>query len=181
MFVNLLLLALFIIIAGVGFFQGTVKLVIALFTFYVSVVLASLYFKFMALWFTRRGTSAIIADALSFFLILFICFVILLGMALYTFRYVRFPGRLEFVDRILGVVVGVVLGVLAASIIAMVLQYAFITHNAGNEYPITRALQRSTQTSTLLQLLIYNILPRLFAIVSPFLPDAAIPFFNPVR
>lgn len=179
MFVNLVLMALFLIVTGTGFFQGTVKLVIALVTFYISVVLASLYFKFLATYF--KNTSPVIAESVSFFIILAICFVILLAMALYTFRYVRFPGRLEYVDRILGVVFGVVFGVLLACVTAMILQYAFISHSAGNEYPISRALQRSTRSSQLVQVLIYNILPRLFAAVSPFLPDAALPFFNPTR
>ena len=179
MFVNLFLIALFLVVTGTGFFQGTVKLLIALVTFYVSVVLASLYFKFLATYF--KNTSAIVAESVSFFLILALCFAILLAMALYTFRYVRFPGRLEYVDRILGVVLGVVFGALVACVVAMILQYAFISHSAGNEYPITRALQRSTRGSQLVQILIYNILPRLFTAVSPFLPDAALPFFNPTR
>lgn len=177
MFVNLLLMGLFLIITGAGFFQGTIKLVIALLTFYVSVVLASLYFKFLATFF---NTGPVVAEAISFFIILAISFALLLAMALYTFRYVRFPGRLEYLDRIIGVGFGVILGVIVASIVAMVLHYMFISHSAGNEYPITRALQNSTRSSTLLRLLIYNILPRMFALVSPFLPDAAIPFFNPV-
>lgn len=181
MLIDLLLLFLFIIIAGIGFFQGTIKLIIALVTFYASVVLASLYFKFLSLQFVKRGTSSIVADATSFFMILAVCFVLLLAMALYTFRYVRIPGRLEFVDRILGVVFGVVLAVVFTSIVAMVLQYLFITNNAGNPYPISRAIQSSTRSSTLLPLLIQRILPQLFTVVSPFLPDAAIPFFNPIR
>lgn len=179
MFVDLLLLAFFLVITGLGFFQGTIRLVIALVTFYASVILASLYFKFLSLFFTRRGTSAIVADAVSFFILLAICFIVLLAAALYTFRYLRLPGKLEYLDRILGVVFGVVLGVIFTSIVAMVLQYAFITHNAGDPYPISRALQNSTRVSTFRPLLIFNILPRLFTTVAPFLPDAAIPFFQP--
>lgn len=179
MFVNVILMALFLIVTGAGFFQGTVKLVIAIVSFYMSVVLASLYFKLMATYF--KNTSPVVAEAVSFFIILTLCFIMLLAMSLYTFRYVRFPGRLEYLDRILGVAFGVVLGVISASIIAMVLQYMFISHHAGNEYPITRALQRSTQSSVLLQLLIHNILPKLLTLLSPFMPEAAIPFFNPRR
>lgn len=179
MFVDFLLLIFFLIVVATGFFQGTIKLLIASVTFYASIILASLYFKFVSLAFTRRGTSPIIADSLSFFLILTIAFVFLLTMALYTFRYIRMPGRLEYVDRMLGVVLGVVLGVILASILAMVLHYAFVTHSAGNGYPITRWLQGSTRNSTLRQALIFNILPQLYASVAPFLPDAALPFFRP--
>ena len=179
MFVDLLLLFGFIVITATGFFQGTIKIMIALVTFYASVILASLYFKFAALYIARRGTSPVIADAVSFFLILAICFILLLAAGLYTFRYVRFPGRLEFVDRIMGVMLGVVLGVVFMSIIGMVLQFLFITNHIGDPYPITRSLQSSTQTSTLLPLLITKILPQVFNTVSPFLPEAALPFFRP--
>lgn len=181
MVVDLFLLVVFIIVTGVGFFQGTIKLAIAILTFYASIILASLYFKFLSLYMLRRGTSSVVADAVSFFLILTICFIILLAAALYTFRYVRLPGRLEFVDRIIGVVLGVALAVVVTSILSMVLHFLFITNNAGNPYPITRALQSSTRASTLRPLLIFNILPQLFTLISPFLPDAALPFFNPRR
>jgi uncharacterized membrane protein required for colicin V production len=181
MFIDILLLIIFLVIAATGFFQGTIKILIAILSFYASVVLASLYFKFMALAFARSGTSPIVADSLSFFLILAICFILLLAMALYTFRYVRIPVRLEFVDRLLGLVFGVILGVVFTSILAMMLHYAFVTHSAGDLYPLTRAIQNSTRTSTFRQLLIFNILPQMYTVVSPFLPDAALPFFNPRR
>lgn len=179
MFIDLLLLCIFLVVAGVGFFQGTIKLLIAIITFYASTVLASLYFKFLALAMVQRGTSSIVADAISFFLILAICFAILLAAALYTFRYVKLPGQLDFVDRVFGLTLGLVLGVLASSVVAMVLQFLFISHSAGNPYPLTRWLQSSTQGSQMLPLLMGNILPRLFTAVSPFLPEAALQFFNP--
>jgi membrane protein required for colicin V production len=181
MFVDALLLLIFIIVAGVGFFQGTIKLFIAIITFYASIVLASLYFKFLSSFLSRRGTSPVVSDAISFFLIITVCFIILLAAGLYTFRYVRMPGRLEYLDRILGVVLGILLGVILSSIVAMVLQFLFITNNAGNPYPISRALQASTRSSNLLRVLIFNILPQLFNTVAPFLPDAALPFFSPGR
>jgi uncharacterized membrane protein required for colicin V production len=181
MFIDILLLSLFVVITGVGFFQGTIKLTIALITFYASVILASLYFKFLALYMSRRGTSPIVADAVSFFIILAVCFALLLAMSLYTFRYVRIPGKLEYVDRIFGVVLGVVLGVVSAGVLAMVLQFAFVSHSAGNEYPISRFVQNSTRSSTLQRVMIVRILPQLYTSVSPFLPDAAVPFFNPSR
>ena len=178
MFVDLLLLSGFIIITALGFFQGTIKLVIALITFYASVILASLYFKFAASYIARRGTSPIIADAISFFLILAICFILLLAAALYTFRYVRFPGKLEFIDRIMGLMFGIVLGVVCMSILGIILRFLFISHSIGDPYPITRSLQNSVRTSTVLPLLIQNIMPQIFRLVGPFIPDAALPFFN---
>lgn len=178
MFVDLLLLFGFIIISALGFFQGTVKLVIALVTFYASVILASLYFKFAASYIARSGTSPIIADAVSFFLILAICFILLLAAALYTFRYVRFPNKLEFIDRILGLLFGIVLGAVGMSIVGMVLRFLFVSHSIGDPYPLTRSLQSSTRTSNILPLLIENIMPQIFRIIGPFIPEAALPFFS---
>lgn len=179
MFIDILLLFLFIIVAGIGFFQGTVKLTIALVTFYASIILSSLYFKFASSYISRGGTSEVVSDAISFFIILLICFLILLAAAVYTFRYVKLPGRLDLLDRVLGVGLGIILGVVVTSVVAMVLTFLFVSNNAGSVYPITRAIQSSTRGSTLRTLLLSNILPQLFTAVSPFLPDAALPFFNP--
>lgn len=181
MFIDILLLLLFIVITGLGFFQGTIRLLIAIIALYASVILSSLYFKSLSLYMSGSGTNAVVADAVSFFVILLVAFLILFSLSLYTFRYLRLPGRLEFLDRMLGVVLGVFFGVILTSLVAMILQYAFITHSAGDFYPLTRAIQRSTRSSVLRELLIFNILPRLYATVAPVLPDAALPFFSPGR
>lgn len=182
-FVDLLFFVLLIAITAAGFFKGTIRLIIAVITFYASIVLASLYFRFLALFFTARGTSDAIANGISFFLILFLCFVILFSAGVYTFRYVRISGRLDYLDRLLGAIVGLVMAAMVAVIVAIVLRYTFI-HNdpaATASFPLTRAFQGSVRRSSLLPLLIDYILPRLYVILGPFLPDAARPFFQPGR
>lgn len=182
-FVDLILLVLLIAITAVGFFKGTIRLIVAVITFYASIVLSSLYFRFLTVFFTRRGTSAAVADAISFFVILFICFLILFMAGVYTFRYVRFPGQLDYLDRMLGAVFGLVLAAMVAVIVAIVLHYTFIRHNVADSasFPLTRSFQGSVQKSTLMPLLIDQVLPRLYVTLGPLLPDAAQPFFQPNR
>jgi uncharacterized membrane protein required for colicin V production len=182
-FVDILLLLVIIGITATGFFNGTIHLLIAVVSFYASIVLSSLYFRFLAVFFTRRGTSEVVADSLSFFVILVLCFIILFVSGTYTFRYVRFPGRLDYLDRMLGVIAGLVLASMVAVIIAIVFHFAFIRHNvaATANFPLTRTFQTSVQRSTLVPLLIEHVLPRLYVTVGPLLPDAAQPFFRPGR
>lgn len=182
-FVDLLLVLLFIVITATGFFQGTIRLVIALVAFYASIVLASLYFRFLAVFFTRRGAGAPVADSISFLLILVFCFVILYAAGAYTFRYVRLSGNLDYLNRIFGTVLGLILAALVAAVMSMVLHYAFVRHDlaATANVPFTATFQRSVRNSSLRPFLLDRLLPRLYRSVSPFLPEAAQPFFQPTQ
>lgn len=180
-FVDVLLMILLIAVIATGFFQGAIRTVIALVTFYASIVLASLYFRFLAIFFVRRGTNERIAESISFFIILLLCFVILFVASAYTFRYIRLPGRLDFLDRVVGTLLGVVLAAMVGVIVAVILSYAFVRYDAAAtaSFPLTAAFQRSVRSSTLRPLLLNKGLPRLYTAVAPFLPEAAQPFFSP--
>lgn len=181
--IDLVLILVLLGTIALGFFKGTIKLLVSLFAFYASVVLAGLYFRFMATFFTSRGTAPQVANAISFFLILFACFVLLALAGLYTFRYIRLPGRLDYLDRILGTVLGVGLAVLLTGILAMLLNYVFVENTSAqaNSLPIMGFLQRSVRGSTVCSLLINRILPTVYTLVGPFLPEAALTMFNPVQ
>jgi membrane protein required for colicin V production len=144
-------------------------------------VLASLYFRFLAVFFTRRGTTSQIAESISFFVILLLCFVVLFAAGVYTFRYARMPGRLDYLDRIVGTLLGLLLAALVSVVLAMVLNYAFVRNDpaASASMPLTRGFQASVRSSALSPLLLEFVLPRLYRSVAPFLPDAAQPFFRP--
>ncbi len=180
-FVDLLLAVLFIAIVAIGFFQGTIRTTIALMTFYASTVLASLYFRFLAVFFTRRGTTAAVAESISFFVILLLCFVILFAASIYTFRYVYFSGRFDFFDRVFGTLLGLVLAAMVGVIIVMVLSYAFVRNDAAATatFPLTTSFQRSVRGSTLRPYLLEYVLPRLYRSMAPLVPEAAQPFFQP--
>lgn len=180
-FVDILLIIVFLITVGLGFFKGTIKFVISIVAFYASIVLASLYFRFLAIFFVKRNTSEPVANAISFFLILFLCFVIFLIAGLYTFRYLKMPGRLDYIDRILGMVLGFGMAILAIGIISMLLHYTFVQHNpaASASFPLANSFQSSVRGSVLRPLLIGRILPVLYNLVAPFLPESALAFFTP--
>lgn len=180
MLTDLVLLVLFVTVVGIGFWGGAIRTVIALVAFYASLVLASLYFKFVSVFITRRGIGDIIADALSFVAVLVFAFAILVTLSLYTFRYIRIPSQLEFFDRLLGAALGIVLAVAVLTTVTMLLHYTFIAAGAGGEGVVGSFLRRGTQESALVPLLTANLLPRLFVTVGPFVPDTALPLFRPV-
>lgn len=181
MITDLLLLLVLVVLAITGFFQGAIKLLLALLTLYASILLASLYFKFVALYLVRYAFSPVLADISSFCLVLLACFLILLAAGLYTFRYIRLPSRFELLDRIVGMVFGILLGIVASSLIAMLLRYAFIDHDLASQMslPLVRTFQASTRSARLLPVLLMHVMPQVYTLVAPLLPDAAVPLFSP--
>jgi membrane protein required for colicin V production len=107
-------------------------------------------------------------------------FGLLLAASLYTFRYLRVPARLEIVDRLLGSGVGIVFGFVISSIAGLVLRTLFVTHSLGGQgsLALLRGLQNSVRSSSLSPLLVEQIVPQLYTVLSPFLPDAARAFFS---
>lgn len=180
MLTDLLLLVLFVTVVGVGFWGGILRTVIALVSLYASLVLAGLYFKFVSVFVTRRGIADTVADTLSFIAVLLLAFAILAALSLYTFRYVRLPVQLEFFDRLIGAALGIVLAVAVLTTTAMLLHYTFVAGSTGSAGGIGGFLRRGTEASSFVPLLITNMLPRLFAAIGPFVPDAALPLFRPV-
>ncbi len=180
MIIDLLLLLALVAISIIGFFQGAIKLVLAAVTLYASMLLASLYFKFLALYFARHAISPVLADTLSFLLILVVCFLLLLAATLYTFRYIRLPSRFELLDQVAGIALGIFLGIIVSSIVAMLLRYTFVNYDlaAQTSLPLVYTLQQSTRSSQLLPVLLTHVLPHLYTLVAPLLPDTALPLFT---
>jgi len=172
------LLFILLVLGGLalGFFQGTIKLVIAIIAFYVSIVLASLYFQIMGRFFRDRfDTSLEIGQITAFALILVLGFILLTIAGLYTFRYAKMPPSLDFFDRILGTLLGLVLGGLVLGILASLLESLFVFRNpaATITWPIMRAFQGNVRSSTLVNLFADNILPLIYSSVRPLLPAGA--------
>jgi membrane protein required for colicin V production len=158
---------------ALGFFQGTIKLVITIIAFYVSIVLASLYFQILGSFFrVRFGTTLEIGQITAFGFILLLGFILLTIAGLYTFRYAQMPPSLDFVDRIVGTLLGLVLGGLVLGILASILESLFILRNpaATITWPIMRAFQGSVRGSLLVDLFADNILPLIYVSVRPLLP-----------
>ncbi len=171
----LLILMLFAAIA-IGFFQGTIKLLIATMAFYVSIVLASLYFQMLGRFFRdRMGTTLSVGQVTAFAIILVFGFVLLTIAGLYTFRYARIPPSLDLIDKVAGTLVGLVLGALAIGMTCAMLQALFVYQNPAAllSWPLMRGLQSGVRGSVLVAFFADNILPLIFQTVRPLLPNEA--------
>ena len=74
------LLYILLLLAGLalGFFQGTIKLLVAIIAFYVGIILSSLYFQIVGNFFRRRfNSSQEVGEITAFALILLVSFLLL--------------------------------------------------------------------------------------------------------
>ena len=172
---DIFLLLLLIVCIAIGFFQGMIKLVIAIIAFYLGLVLGTLYYPSMADFMVRRlHTARYVGEYVGFALVLFVSFVLLLIAGVYTFRYAALPGRLQYVDRIIGTILGVLLGGFIIGIFAMVLYNMMVVRNGQNlGFPLAKALGNSTSRSFLVAYFRGSVLPWAFSVLSPVLPSGA--------
>lgn len=173
---DIVFILLLLAFLALGFFQGTIKLLIAIVSFYVSIILASLYFQLVGSFFRQRfRTNLEIGQITAFAVILMIGFLLLTFAGLYTFRYARMPPSLDFVDRILGTLLGLVMGGLILGMLAEILHLLLIVRSPANEitFPIMRALQSSVRQSFLVGFFGNSVLPLVFNIVRPLIPPEA--------
>lgn len=172
------LLFILLVLGGMalGFFQGTIRLVIAIVAFYVGIVLASLYFQVVGNFFRIQFRSSLqVGQITAFAVILLVAFIVLTIAGIYTFRYARVPAVLDFLDRIVGTILGLLLAALFLGILASVLQLLFVNQNVAGTitFPIMRAFQNSVRGSVLVVVFGDQILPLIYAMVQPLLPGEA--------
>lgn len=174
-FIDLFFLLLLVALLAVGFFQGMIRLAVLLTAFYLSTVLASLYFPAVATFFQRRfGTERFAGEYIAFMLVLMVAFILLTIAGLYTFRYAKLPGQLQYIDRIIGVVLGVLLAGLFIGVFAVILWNMMILRGGENiEWPLMRTLGNGIRRSFLLNYFADTILPQAYAFIDPILPDGA--------
>ncbi|MCP6768683.1 CvpA family protein, partial [Klebsiella pneumoniae] len=90
--------------------------------FYVSLVLASLYFQAVGNFFrVRFNSSQEVGQITAFATVLLISFLLLTLAGLYTFRYLKVPPSLDFIDKIIGTLLGLLLGALFMGLLAILL------------------------------------------------------------
>jgi membrane protein required for colicin V production len=173
--IDLLFIVLFFGALAVGFFQGTIRLIIVILAFYLGTVLASLYYQSLADIFVRElGGQRFVSQYVAFALIHLFSFIVLTWVGVYSFRYVHTPHHLEMVDRIIGTALGVIIGGMILGLSAVLLWNLFIVRGFANiDYPITRWLGGQIGASLMLRFFANAILPNLYEIIDPFLPDAA--------
>lgn len=171
--IDLLFILLLLACLALGFFQGTIRLVVAIASFYIGIILASLYFQFVGDFFRRRfGTTPEVGQITAFAVVLLVSFLLLTAAGLYTFRYARMPASLDFIDRLIGTLLGLFLGALLLGMLAVLLQGLFIDRDVAGSltFPIVRAFQRGVRTSFLVAFFADQILPLIYASVRPVLP-----------
>jgi uncharacterized membrane protein required for colicin V production len=180
-YIDLLLLLLVFGFLALGFFQGTIKILIAIISFYVSIVLASLYYQFVGAFFRQRfRTSGDGGQIIAYAIILVLAFMLLTVAGIYTFRYAKMPPSLDFIDRIIGTLFGFVLGGLIVGMTAEILYIFFVERSpaSGVTFPIMRSLQSTTRASFLIVFFKDNVLPLIFSLVRPVLPAETGPLFR---
>jgi len=173
--IDILFILLFVISVAVGFFQGLIRLVVLLVALYLSMVLASLYYTAVGEWLGRNfGAQRYVGHYIGFALVLFFGFLLLSAAGLYTFRYAQMPGGLQYVDRVGGVVLGMLLGVFFIGTFAALLFNLMIVRGGRTiDFPLMHALGGAVTNSTLLNYFSTSLLPMVYAILDPVLPDGA--------
>jgi membrane protein required for colicin V production len=159
-----------------GIFQGIIKLMIAIVSLYISIVLASLYFQPLGVVFRNRFRSTLeVGQITAFAVILMVGFIALTVAGLYTFRYAQMPKSLEFLDRIVGTLLGLVLGGLLLGMFALLLRDLFVFQSPASAltYPFMRTFQNSVRGSVMIGLFGNFILPLIYSSVQPILPPEA--------
>lgn len=162
-------------IMAAGFFQGLIRLSVLVLAFYLSMVLASLYFVPFGEFLTThiQGDRAA-SEYIAFLVIMLFAFFILGAAGLYTFRYAEMPGKLQYVDSVGGFFLGIVLAALVEGVLAAMLWNMFIVHGGRDlEIPFFGAIGSSVYNSFLLQYFSEFILPETYNLVRPILPSAA--------
>jgi membrane protein required for colicin V production len=160
---------------ALGFFQGMIRLGVMLLAFYLSVVLASLYFPMVGNWlYTNFGGTRYAGEYIGFFLIMLISFTLLAWAGIYTFRYAKLPGRLAYLDHAVGVFLGLILAALLIGILAVLLWNLMIVNGGRNvDIPLFRMIGSGVANSFLLNYFSTYILPETYEIVQPILPEGA--------
>jgi uncharacterized membrane protein required for colicin V production len=172
-FVDALFILLLLGGLALGFFQGTIKLLVTIIAFYVGIILASLYFTTVGVTFQRRfGSSLHVGQITAFAIILLVAFLLLTVAGIYTFRYARMPASLDFIDRIAGTMLGLVMACLLLGMLGVILKLLFYGAIVA-DLPIIASFQGSVKGSFLVGFFSNQILPLIFVTVQPFLPSDA--------
>lgn len=174
-FIDLLFILLFFGMLAAGFFQGMVRLLVLIVAVYLALVLASLYYAPLGEFFVRSfGSQRYVAQYVAFFLVMFLSFVLLSLAGLYTFRYAKLPGGLQYLDRIIGTLLGMFLGVILIGIFGALLWNLMIVRGGRSiDLPLFGILGSQIARSTLVQYFSVELLPLAYNSIDPILPEGA--------
>lgn len=172
---DVLFILLFFGMLAAGFFQGMIRLVILIISFYLALVLASLYYPSLGEFFVRNFESQrFVAQYVAFALVLLVSFLLLALAGFYTFRYLRIPGGLEYLDRIVGTLLGLFFGALIVGILASLLYNLMIIRGGRTiDLPLFRAFGNAVASSFMIDYFSTTVLPLAYNFLDPILPEGA--------
>lgn len=173
--IDIFFILLFFGTLAAGFFQGMIRLLVVIVALYLAVVLASLYYQPLGEFFVRNlNSERFVGQYVAFALVLFVTLVLLTIAGIYTFRYARLPGGIQYVDKIIGTVLGMLLGALLIGIFAALLWNLMIVRGGRNiDLPFMGSLGRSVIGSALVRYFADTILPLVYNFLDPVLPEGA--------
>jgi membrane protein required for colicin V production len=172
---DIVFILLFFGMLAAGFFQGMVRILVLIVAFYLALVLASLYYPTLGEILVRSfGTQRFVGQYVAFALVLLVGFLLLALAGLYTFRYFRMPGGLEYLDRIGGTVFGLVFGSMLIGIFAALL-YNLMIVRGGRDIglPLMQMLGNSVGSSFVISYFANSVLPLIYTLLDPILPAGA--------
>jgi uncharacterized membrane protein required for colicin V production len=173
--IDVLFILLFVGSLAIGFFHGMIRLAVLICAMYLSLVLASLYYTAVGEWLVRTfGSQRFVGQYVGFTLVFFFGFLLLAAAGLYTFRYARLPGGLQYVDHVVGVVLGMLLGVFFIGTFAALLYNLMIVRGGSSiDFPFMRSLGGAVANSFLLRYFAGDLLTLTYSILDPVLPEGA--------
>ena len=172
---DILLALLFFVALAIGFFQGMIRLIILIVALYLATVLASLYYAPLGELFVRRfELPRIVGQYIAFALVHGVAFLLISLASLYTFRYTKLPGTLEYIDRIGGTLLGIAFGAILVGIIGDLLWNLLMVRGGREiELPMFQLLGDSVANSVIIQYFSKVILPLIYTYLDPILPNGA--------
>ncbi|NTU79352.1 MAG: CvpA family protein [Chloroflexales bacterium] len=174
-FIDLLFILIFFAILAAGFFQGMIRLLVLIVALYLALVLASLYYAPLGHFFERNlDAERFVGQYVAFFLVLMFSFLLLALAGVYTFRYAKLPGSLQYLDRIIGTVLGMFLGALVVGICTTLLWNLMIIHGGRNiDLPLFQGIGRAVERSVMVNYFSNQLFPLVYNSIDPFLPEGA--------
>jgi membrane protein required for colicin V production len=175
MFMDIIFLTILIGFLLLGFYQGVIRLAVLLVAYYLSVVLASVLFQPLGMFFLDKfGTHPNVGFYVAFAIILLLSLGFLATYGLYSVRDFHMPGHLMYVDKTAGVFIALILAALFMGMFAVLMWNLFVIKGAENiKLPIMHMLGGSVRSSFLLNYFAVHILPMAYNFADPILPAGA--------
>ena len=172
---DLLVLLLLIGALIIGFFAGLVRVLVLITTFYLSTVLASLYYAAAGEILVRElSAQRFVAQYVAFVLVLLLAQIVLAVSGLYTFRYTQVPAQFELFDRASGTLFGIFWMILVIAILSQLLWNLFVLRGAMQlQNPGLQRLGTLVADSSFIQIFATAMMNDFYRQIAPLLPDSA--------